>query len=72
MNRLQDKVAIITGAGGGICHEAAKLFCQEGAKYSRPRRLNRPSLTVPLPLPAGNFCASYKNPLDKSGEAVYS
>ncbi len=32
MNRLKDKVAIITGAAGGICHKASELFCQEGAK----------------------------------------
>lgn len=32
MNRLQDKVAIITGADGGICHKASEFFCQEGAK----------------------------------------
>ena len=32
MDRLKDKVAIITGAGGGICHKASELFCREGAK----------------------------------------
>ena len=32
MGRLQDKVAIITGADGGICSCASRLFCQEGAK----------------------------------------
>lgn len=32
MDRLKGKVAIITGAGGGICHKASELFCQEGAK----------------------------------------
>lgn len=32
MNRLLDKVAIITGADGGICGKASELFCQEGAK----------------------------------------
>lgn len=32
MNRLKDKVAIITGADGGICHKASEFFCQEGAK----------------------------------------
>ncbi|MDO4328963.1 MAG: SDR family oxidoreductase [Lachnospiraceae bacterium] len=32
MNRLLNKVAIITGADGGICGKACELFCQEGAK----------------------------------------
>ena len=32
MNRLKDKVAILTGAGGGICGKASELFCAEGAK----------------------------------------
>ena len=32
MNRLKDKVCIMTGAAGGICHKASELFCQEGAK----------------------------------------
>ncbi len=32
MDRLKDKVAILTGADGGICHKASELFCQEGAK----------------------------------------
>lgn len=29
MDRLKGKVAIITGAAGGICHKASELFCQE-------------------------------------------
>ncbi len=32
MDRLKDKVAIITGAAGGICGKASELFCAEGAK----------------------------------------
>ncbi len=32
MDRLKDKVVIMTGADGGICHKASELFTQEGAK----------------------------------------
>jgi NAD(P)-dependent dehydrogenase (short-subunit alcohol dehydrogenase family) len=32
MNRLEDKVCVITGAGGGMGADAAELFAQEGAK----------------------------------------
>lgn len=32
MNRLQDKIAIVTGATGGIGLEAVKLFVAEGAR----------------------------------------
>lgn len=32
MDRLKDKVCILTGADGGICHKASEYFCAEGAK----------------------------------------
>jgi len=32
MNRLRDKVCVITGAGGGMGADAARLFTEEGAK----------------------------------------
>ena len=32
MNRLDDKVCVITGAGGGMGADAAQLFTEEGAK----------------------------------------
>jgi len=32
MNRLQDKICVITGAGGGMGADAAELFTEEGAK----------------------------------------
>ena len=32
MSRLDGKVCVITGAGGGMGREAALLFCEEGAR----------------------------------------
>ena len=32
MDRLKEKVAIITGAAGGLCGKASEFFCAEGAK----------------------------------------
>lgn len=33
-NRLQDRIAVITGGGGGIGSAAGRLFCQEGCKVA--------------------------------------
>ena len=36
MNRLKDKVAIVTGAAGGMGAVEAKMFAKEGAKFYSP------------------------------------
>lgn len=33
MNRLQDRIAVITGAGRGIGREIALLIASQGAKF---------------------------------------
>ncbi|MEY2689350.1 MAG: hypothetical protein RL375_3549, partial [Pseudomonadota bacterium] len=33
-NRLQGKVAVITGGGGGIGSAAGRIFCDEGARVA--------------------------------------
>ena len=32
MGRMENKVAVITGAGGGLCEGIARSFAREGAK----------------------------------------
>lgn len=36
MNRLENKVAVITGASSGIGNSIARLFAAEGAKVVMP------------------------------------
>ncbi len=57
--RLQDKVALITGAGSGIGRESALLFAQEGAKI----------VVVDINDPAGEETVSMIR--DQGGEAIY-
>lgn len=33
-NRLENKIAVITGGGGGIGSAAGKIFCEEGARVA--------------------------------------
>ena len=59
MNRLQDKVAVITGSGSGMGASAAKLFSREGAKV----------VVVDLNADAGQSVADDIN--KSGGEAIF-
>jgi len=59
MNRLTDKVALITGAGSGIGRETALLFAAEGAKIA----------AVDINDPAGEETVSMIQ--KEGGEAIY-
>jgi NAD(P)-dependent dehydrogenase (short-subunit alcohol dehydrogenase family) len=60
LNRLKDKVAIITGAGSGIGQATAKIFASEGAK-----------VVVADYKPEGGQ-ATVKMITDAGGEAIFS
>ena len=55
MDRLKGKVAIITGAAGGICHKASELFCQEGAKGVMVFRRISTNRSFSYTMPTGSF-----------------
>ena len=57
MDRLKGKVAIITGAAGGLCHKASEFFCAEGAK----------NVMVDIDPQVEEFCAEI---VKNGGEAI--
>ena len=68
--RLQDKVAVITGAGGGMGRTAAQMFATEGARvvvaeYSEPAGLE----TVRLVEEAGGQATFVKTDVSKEADA---
>ena len=71
--RLEGKVCVITGAGGGMGREAAILFTEEGAKVCvADASLDALEETVGL-LPSGSALGSHTNVADEADvEAMFS
>jgi NAD(P)-dependent dehydrogenase (short-subunit alcohol dehydrogenase family) len=70
MGKLNGKVALITGAGGGIGRAAALLFAQEGAKVVVGNRNEKAGAeTVALIEAKGGTAAFQRTDISRQGEA---